>query len=240
MRPFAAGARCASCRSPTRTWGRSCRWRGSGRFASAPSPSDPDLVPSRATSSPWSRRARPTTWPPPWRRSARCRAASLPATATTISRRPTTSRGPSPRWAPPSSSTTPSSARLRRGPSRTSGWTYTSPAAPSAWRRVCAQHPRVPGALRLVLLHDPGAFRHLAEGEGDLVLSGHTHGGQLGLVSLGAPYTVLRLFMDMPDHGLWARGRDRLYVHRGTGHYGFPVRLGVPAEESLLRVHLGA
>jgi predicted MPP superfamily phosphohydrolase len=103
---------------------------------------------------------------------------------------------------------------------------------------VCEQHPRIPGALRLVLLHNPGAFRQLPEGEGDLVLSGHTHGGQLGLVSLGAPYTVLRLFMDIPDHGLWARGRDRLYVHRGTGHYGFPLRLGVPGEESLLRVHL--
>ena len=105
---------------------------------------------------------------------------------------------------------------------------------------VCGRHPRIPGALRLVLLHDPGAFRHLPEGEGDLVLSGHTHGGQLGLVSLGLPHTILRLFVDMPDHGLWARGRDRLYVHRGTGHYGFPVRIGVPAEESLLRVHLAA
>jgi uncharacterized protein len=104
--------------------------------------------------------------------------------------------------------------------------------------RVCAENPRVPGALRLVLLHDPGAFRHLPEGEGDLVLSGHTHGGQLGLVSLGLPHTLLRLFADMPDHGLWARGRDRLYVHRGTGHYGFPLRLGVPAEESLVRVHI--
>ncbi|MFT3774732.1 MAG: metallophosphoesterase [Minicystis sp.] len=104
---------------------------------------------------------------------------------------------------------------------------------------VCARHPRIEGALRLVLLHDPGAFRHLPEGEGDLVLAGHTHGGQLGLVSLGAAWTVLRLFVDMPDHGLWARGPDRLYVHRGTGHYGFPLRLGVPAEESLLRVHLG-
>jgi hypothetical protein len=102
---------------------------------------------------------------------------------------------------------------------------------------VCARHPRVDGALRVVLLHDPGAFRHLPEGEGDLVLSGHTHGGQLGLVSLGLPWTVLRLFVDMPDHGLWARGPDRLYVHRGTGHYGFPLRLGVPAEESVLRVH---
>lgn len=103
--------------------------------------------------------------------------------------------------------------------------------------RVCAAHPRQPGALRIVLLHDPGAFVHLPEGEADLVLSGHTHGGQVGLVSLGLPYTMMRAFVKMPDHGLWARGTDRLYVHRGTGHYGFPLRLGVPAEESVLSVH---
>lgn len=103
---------------------------------------------------------------------------------------------------------------------------------------VAAAHPRKPDHLRVVLLHDPGAFRHLPEGDGDLVLSGHTHGGQVGLVSLGAGWTFLRLFgLKIPDHGLWARGRDRLYVHRGTGHYGFPLRLGVPNEESLLRVH---
>ena len=104
--------------------------------------------------------------------------------------------------------------------------------------RVCAAHPRPEGALRVVLLHDPGAFRHLPTGHGDLVLSGHTHGGQVGLVSLGLAWTFLRLFGGrIPDHGFWGRGPDRMYVHRGTGHYGFPLRLGVPAEESVLRVH---
>lgn len=113
-----------------------------------------------------------------------------------------------------------------------------------AWRdrkehlvRLCEEHPRVPGALRILLLHDPSAFRQLPEGEADLVLSGHTHGGQVGLVSLGLPFTMMRFFVKAPDHGFWARGTDRLYVHRGTGHYGFPLRLGVPAEESVLSVH---
>ncbi|MDD9935673.1 MAG: metallophosphoesterase [Myxococcales bacterium] len=105
------------------------------------------------------------------------------------------------------------------------------------FKAVCEANPRPDGIMRIVLLHDPGAFRRLGEGEGDLVLSGHTHGGQVGLLTLGLPWTFLSMSSRMPDHGLWARGRDRLYVHRGTGHYGFPLRVGVPAEQSLLQVH---
>jgi predicted MPP superfamily phosphohydrolase len=104
--------------------------------------------------------------------------------------------------------------------------------------RALAKCPRVEGAFRLVLLHDPGAFRHVPDGEADLVLSGHTHGGQLGLVSLGLERTIVSTMTTIPDHGYWALGTNRLYVHRGTSHYGFPVRIGVPAEESLVRVHV--
>jgi predicted MPP superfamily phosphohydrolase len=96
--------------------------------------------------------------------------------------------------------------------------------------------PRKTGVLRVWLLHDPGAFRCIPEGEADLVLSGHTHGGHVGLLSVGLSHTIVSAATSMPDHGLWARGRDRLYVHRGTGHYGFPLRVGVPAEESVLEV----
>lgn len=102
---------------------------------------------------------------------------------------------------------------------------------------LAARYPRREGHTRLWLLHHPGAFADVPEGDADLVLSGHTHGGQVGLVSLGLPLTAVSLFTDIPDHGLWARGRDRLYVHRGTCHYGFPLRLGVPGERSLLQIH---
>lgn len=101
---------------------------------------------------------------------------------------------------------------------------------------VLARIPRTEGVPRIVMLHDPGAFVHLPDGEGDLVLSGHTHGGQLGLLSFGHPGTFVSLFTKIPDHGLWGLGKNRLYVHRGTGHYGFPIRVGVPSEESVLEV----
>jgi predicted MPP superfamily phosphohydrolase len=99
-----------------------------------------------------------------------------------------------------------------------------------------AAWPRQQGVFRLVLLHDPGAFAHLPEGDADLTLSGHTHGGHVGLVSLGLAWTSVHAMTGLPDHGLWGHGTNRMYVHKGTGHYGFPLRIGVPAEESVLRV----
>jgi predicted MPP superfamily phosphohydrolase len=102
---------------------------------------------------------------------------------------------------------------------------------------LARSYPREAGRLRLWLLHDPGAFHCIPEGEADLVFSGHTHGGHIGLLSVGLPHTVVSAATKIPDHGLWARGHDRLYVHRGTGHYGFPLRVGVPAEESVLELY---
>ncbi len=91
--------------------------------------------------------------------------------------------------------------------------------------------------LRVVMLHDPTGFAILPDGLAPLVISGHTHGGQLGLLSLGLQWTVLRwMARTIPDHGLWRRGSNSLYVQRGLGHYGFPIRLGVPAEECVVEV----
>lgn len=103
---------------------------------------------------------------------------------------------------------------------------------------VLARNPRREGLVRLLLLHDPSAFKHVPQGEADLTLSGHTHGGQVGVVSFGFDWTVLKR-TPWPDHGLFGHGSNRLYVHRGTGFYGFPLRIGVPGEASRLEVSLG-
>lgn len=100
---------------------------------------------------------------------------------------------------------------------------------------LLARYPRRADHLRLLLLHDPLGFQYIPEDEVDLTLSGHTHGGQVGLVSLGFDWTVLSRSR-WPDHGLFARGSNRLYVHRGTGFYGFPLRIGVPGEHSVLEL----
>jgi hypothetical protein len=124
--------------------------------------------------------------------------------------------------------------RTRLGPVQIIGLDFHFQRRAEQISEVLSRFPRRQGMPRLLLLHDPGAFRHVPNGEADLVLSGHTHGGQVGLVSFGRPWTVVSWLAKMPDHGTWALGSNRLYVHRGTGHYGFPFRLGVPAEESLL------
>ncbi len=124
------------------------------------------------------------------------------------------------------------------GPVQIVGLDFTRRDRAAKMKRVFSANPRPDGHLRIVLLHDPGAFRHLADGEADLVLSGHTHGGQVGLVSLGLPWTLVSLLTKIPDHGFWGQGTNRLYVHRGTGHYGFPLRVGVPSEEGVLEIHV--
>jgi len=123
------------------------------------------------------------------------------------------------------------------GPVQLVGADYVGRGREQHIQALLAQYPRRDGHLRLLLLHDPAVFRFVPRGDVDLTLSGHTHGGQLGLVSFGLNWTVLTRTA-WPDHGLFAHGSNRLYVHRGTGFYGFPLRVGVPGEASLLELVL--
>ena len=83
----------------------------------------------------------------------------------------------------------------------------------------------------VLLAHDPATFANARQEAIDLQLSGHTHGGQIWpfgwFVRLVTPYVA----------GRYRDGRAQLYVSRGTGFWGPPLRLGSPAEisEILLR-----
>lgn len=93
-----------------------------------------------------------------------------------------------------------------------------------------------PDALTIALVHHPHAFEALAANGADLVLAGHTHGGQImltppGLHSpLGAGNLLFRYI-----HGTYAIGQSRMYVSAGVGNW-FPLRVNAPAEMVKIRL----
>jgi predicted MPP superfamily phosphohydrolase len=84
--------------------------------------------------------------------------------------------------------------------------------------------------VRILLAHQPkSAFAARAAGF-DLQLSGHTHGGQY------FPFNLLvRLFQPFVA-GLHRLEAMWLYVSRGTGYWGPPLRLGAPSEITLIEL----
>ncbi len=87
---------------------------------------------------------------------------------------------------------------------------------------------------RLLLCHDPSAFANLPDGCADLVFSGHTHGGHVGVqLSPSSAVTVVGM-MGIPDQGIFERGDMKMYVTRCVGFYGYPIRLGIPPEIAVL------
>ena len=87
---------------------------------------------------------------------------------------------------------------------------------------------RAPDRTVVLLAHQPRTVRRSAAFGVDLQLSGHTHGGQIW--PFGALVALQQVFLA----GLHRQGDTRVYVSRGTGYWGPPMRLGAPAEISQL------
>lgn len=87
--------------------------------------------------------------------------------------------------------------------------------------------------MKLLLAHNPIVLRRAARAGVDLVLSGHTHGGQVSLrperSASGRPRRRLL-------KGLARQGETQIYVTRGLGTVVLPVRFGCPPEVSLLEL----
>lgn len=100
---------------------------------------------------------------------------------------------------------------------------------PAALRSVPARDPKV------LLCHNPRGIWQASEHGIDLVLSGHTHGGQVRLPGLGSLYRskLGERFLEG-----WNRLNDtQIYISRGIGKVVVPLRLGCPPEIACLRLH---
>lgn len=87
--------------------------------------------------------------------------------------------------------------------------------------------------MKLLLAHNPIILRRAARAGVDLVLSGHTHGGQVALrAERGAKGKPRRRTLQ----GLGRQGDTQIYVTRGVGTVILPVRYGCPPEVSLLEL----
>lgn len=123
---------------------------------------------------------------------------------------------------------------LQRGPdslqlSGIDDWTWNA----VDWARAfTGLKPATPTVL---LSHQPSVLDFEQTRSVALILSGHTHGGQVRLPGLGAPARLATKDLKY-DRGLFRRGETQLYVSSGTGVIGLPVRFGVRPEIAVLRL----
>ncbi|MBC8023009.1 MAG: metallophosphoesterase, partial [Burkholderiales bacterium] len=86
------------------------------------------------------------------------------------------------------------------------------------------------GAVKVLLAHQPRSAPSAAAAGYDLQLSGHTHGGQFW------PWNHFVRFSQPFTSGLHRLGRMWIYISRGTGYWGPPMRFGIPSEITRIRL----
>lgn len=111
-------------------------------------------------------------------------------------------------------------------------WTERDSESP-ALQDLAEESP--PDAFRILLVHRPSYFRQAARLGLPLVLAGHTHGGQVTLPGPARHWNMARLIAHW-TRGAFREGDSVLYVNRGLGVAGPPVRLNCPREIALLRL----
>lgn len=91
-------------------------------------------------------------------------------------------------------------------------------------------------AINILLSHNPDVFPVAARQGMDLTLAGHTHGGQVNIEILDQNINPIRAFVTPYIYGTYESDKSRMYVTRGIGTIGLPVRMGAPPEVALIRL----
>ena len=87
-----------------------------------------------------------------------------------------------------------------------------------------------PNVPRILLCHRPYFFEQAAERGIDLTLSGHTHGGQVVFAKIGETIITPALLASRYVSGAYTKLNSQMYVTRGIGVVGIPVRINCPPE----------
>ena len=85
----------------------------------------------------------------------------------------------------------------------------------------------------ILLAHQPKYLKEIESTKGiDLILCGHTHGGQI------FPFNFLVKFEQPYVKGLHTHNEfTQIYVNKGTGFWGPPMRLGASSEITILKLN---
>jgi len=93
----------------------------------------------------------------------------------------------------------------------------------------------MPGTVNIVLDHNPNDFDQAVQLGIDLMLAGHTHGGQLSLEFLCRGVSFARLETPYVS-GWYEKSGSQLYVNRGIGTTVIPIRVGARPEITVLEL----
>tara|TARA_Y100000782_G_C10188468_1_gene268466 strand:+ start:6134 stop:7402 length:1269 start_codon:yes stop_codon:yes gene_type:complete len=92
--------------------------------------------------------------------------------------------------------------------------------------------------FKILLSHDPSHWDYQVLKEHkdiDLTLSGHTHGAQFGIELGNVKWSPVK-YKYPRWAGLYKEGKQFLYVNRGFGYIGFPGRVGIPPELTVIKL----
>ena len=105
----------------------------------------------------------------------------------------------------------------------------------SHWELQGVERLVMPDTVNILLTHLPEAFDPAAELGIDLTLAGHTHGGQFSLEFIHRGLSLSRLETAYVS-GWYEKRGGQLYVNRGIGVCGFPIRLGARPEITVIEL----
>jgi predicted MPP superfamily phosphohydrolase len=106
--------------------------------------------------------------------------------------------------------------------------------------------PNLPSALAgipqhsavILLCHNPDFMEEVPDARVGLALCGHTHGGQIYLPAFGSPWIPSK-YGEKYRHGLVQGPRSQVFVSRGLGEAGVPLRMNALPEINFITLRQG-